>query len=90
MRKRDHRSKDLAHRYGITVDQFDAMLYRQANACAICAQPFGGGRRPHVDHDHTTKRVRGLLCKTCNTALGQLGDSLAGLLRAAMYLTGEA
>jgi len=87
--KRDHRTKDLAHRYGITVEQFDEILYRQANACALCVRPFGRRRAPHVDHNHDTKRVRGLLCSECNTGLGKLGDSLGSILRAAAYLAGD-
>jgi len=89
MAKRDHRSKDLAHRYGITVEQFDEIRYRQGDACALCVRPFGRRRAPHVDHNHETKRVRGLLCQNCNTGLGKLGDDLRGVLRAAMYLAGD-
>lgn len=45
---------------------------------------------PKVDHCHDTGRVRGMLCHGCNTALGKLGDNVAGLRRALEYLTKEA
>ena len=77
-------------RYGITPDQFDAMLSSQGGRCAICRkQPRGDWRNNkflHVDHNHTTGRVRGLLCPECNTSIGKMNDSPEQLRRAAAYL----
>ncbi len=75
-------------RHGLTVKEFRAMLARQANLCAICGGPWRGwnGRTAHIDHDHKTGRVRGLLCSPCNTAIGRFGDDPALLRRAADYL----
>lgn len=56
------------YRYGLTQEQFDKLLATQEGRCAICGDPFN--RTPHVDHCHTTGRVRGLLCAPCNTGLG--------------------
>jgi hypothetical protein len=58
--------------YGLTGDQFDALLMSQGARCALCESPSPGGRSQkwHVDHDHETGRVRGLLCFACNIQLG--------------------
>lgn len=64
----------LKLRYGLTREQYEQMLEDQGHACAICATPTPGGRgnRFHVDHDHETGEVRGLLCWPCNTKLAVL------------------
>lgn len=73
-------------RYGITVDEYDAMLRAQGFACAICQSSCGTGRRLSVDHDHATGRVRGLACHRCNVGLGYFRDRPALLEAAAAYL----
>lgn len=61
--------------YGIRQDEFDALLARQDGKCAVCGGgPNGPGTRLHIDHCHTSNRIRGLLCAKCNTAVGLLGD----------------
>jgi hypothetical protein len=70
--------------YGVTREEYAALVDRQGNACAICMRPFIS--EPHVDHNHKTNEVRGLLCQNCNTGIGKLGDDIKGLLRAATYL----
>lgn len=79
---RQERAKDarLRRKYGLTLKQFDRMMYLQKGKCAICYRPFlpdGKTRRPHVDHDHKTKRVRGLLCMTCNRYKVAKNDGLS-------------
>jgi len=68
-----NRVRQLKCRYGMSVEEYDAMAAEQEGLCAIClaseAQP-GTGSRLHVDHNHTTGKVRGLLCSRCNKALG--------------------
>lgn len=76
--------------YGISYAEYQKMLKEQAGVCAICKTPPTGKRRHevlHVDHDHTTGEVRGLLCKTCNAALGAFQDSTTVIERAINYLT---
>jgi DNA-directed RNA polymerase subunit RPC12/RpoP len=73
-----------AEKYGLTADAFDAMRAAQQNKCAICGKEFD--REPHVDHDHITGKVRGLLCRKCNSMLGMAGDSRATLLAGADYI----
>lgn len=78
-----NRRNSLA-KYGITRTEWAAMFAAQDGACAICTEPLGD--RPHVDHDHATGDVRGLLCPHCNWMLGNAKDSPANLRRAALYL----
>ena len=71
--------------YGLTVEQYGTILASQGGVCAICQGP-GKDRHLAVDHCHQTGVVRGLLCRPCNTAIGQLGDTAEHLQRAADYL----
>lgn len=72
--------------FGITPEQYDEMLTRQGGTCAICHRESPDGRRLHIDHDHDTKRVRGLLCHDCNRGLGMFKDDIARFQRAIAYL----
>mgnify|MGYP000933626974 CR=1 FL=1 len=74
------------HAYGLTGPQAEDL--RSRGACDICGTDSPGGRygRWHIDHDHETGKVRGLLCSPCNTSLGLLGDDPARIRRAAEYL----
>lgn len=67
------RRSQLRTRYGLTVDQYDAMLEAQGGLCALCDSP-PQVRRLSVDHDHLTGAVRGLLCGRCNLALAFFED----------------
>lgn len=69
--------------YGLTNDQFNILIEQQDGRCAICGESFG---RPCVDHCHTSKVVRGLLCHACNRGIGDFRDSPEFLRRAANYL----
>ena len=62
--------------YGISCEQYDKMMRRQHRRCAICGRPFDV-RRAYVDHDHSTHRVRGLLCFTCNRYKVAKNDALS-------------
>lgn len=59
------------------------MLAQQGGVCGICKDERTSDRRFHIDHDHETGAVRGLLCHACNTGIGSLRDS-PDLLRAAL------
>lgn len=76
--------------YGLEPDQYEALVVAQGGRCAVCGTDQPGGRSKgswHVDHEHSTGRVRGLLCTRCNQALGLFDDDAARLVAAAEYLT---
>jgi hypothetical protein len=81
----------LLRPYGMSTLGYIEMYDRQKGHCGICDQ-VGIFKRPDgtlpmdVDHDHVTGKVRGLLCGSCNRALGFFGDSVDGLLKAVSYL----
>jgi len=88
-RKVVRRKYELKKRYGLTVEQFDTMLAAQGGKCAVCRSPEPGGKGTwHVDHDHSTERVRGILCHGCNTG-SKLTDDPALLRAKANYLEKE-
>lgn len=65
------------------------MLDKQKHACAICKYEFGADsqiQRPHIDHCHTTGKVRGLLCMNCNIGIGHFQDDPAIIYNALVYL----
>ena len=75
-------------RYGISVDDYDAMYNSQNGGCYICGEP-DVGRALSIDHNHRTGKVRGLLCSNHNRALGLLNDDPDLLLKAHAYLVKE-
>lgn len=80
-------NKWLRAEYGVTLDQYNSMLLAQGNKCAICrtTDPRGRGRF-HVDHCHSTKRIRAILCSECNMMIGLAKDSPVILRAAARYV----
>lgn len=77
----------LRKRYNLTIAEFDKMLEEQGGKCAICFATEPGGRGSfHVDHNHTTGEVRGILCASCNLMLGKTDDNTDKLKRAIEYL----
>lgn len=61
------RKSSLKHRYGLTPEQYDALLISQDGRCAICERPASDFKmRLAVDHSHATGAIRGLLCNFCN------------------------
>jgi hypothetical protein len=73
-------------RYRITPEAFDELRRAQQNQCAICRRPFPKDRAIHIDHDHGTGAVRGLLCFLCNSGLGMFADDVSVLTAAVQYL----
>lgn len=70
--------------YGITQEDFEALFKEQQGKCAICLTE--SKKILNVDHCHTTGKVRGLLCFSCNTLLGTAKDSVKTLNNAIKYL----
>ena len=88
----DHRDyfsdRWLMLEYGLTRESWNDLFIKQNGLCAVCGDWLKFLKTAHVDHDHNTGKVRGLLCKKCNTGLGQLRDSSELLLKASNYLEG--
>lgn len=80
------REYNLVRLYKITLAEYDALLAAQGGVCAICEGPPAVRDNFHVDHEHATGVVRGLLCHHCNIAIGGLKDSPELLEKAAAYL----
>ena len=83
------RNATLKAKYGIGLVEFAELLAKQGGACALCGATDPGvswGRNLHVDHDHATGRIRGLLCQPCNTSLGKFKEDPALLRKAANYI----
>lgn len=79
------RERDLIRQYGISLLEYNALLEKQNRVCAIChSVPEQGSLC--VDHDHSTSKIRGLLCHACNVALGNFRDSKQFLKQAISYL----
>lgn len=90
--KETRKKRDLK-KYGITLEDKESMLKKQNYKCAICGkelflfgEPKDKNKIAHVDHNHDTGKVRGLLCDSCNRGIGLLKDNPEYLLKAASYL----
>ena len=78
-------------KYGITLQDYDDMFEAQKGVCAICGKPESCTfkdviKRLSVDHDHSTGKIRGLLCDKCNRLLGNANDDTGVLVCAILYL----
>ena len=81
------RRSHLKRKYGMTIEQYDAMLLAQGGGCFICGRPPREDISLHVDHDHSTGKVRGILCFCCNNALADFQEDADLLKKAVAYLT---
>lgn len=73
-------------RYGVSPEQVMDLWAAQKFECPICCQPLLDPSKAHLDHDHKTGEIRGLLCGPCNRGIGYLKDSPGNCHRAATYL----
>jgi len=80
------RQASRSYKYGITPEDFKQMFEAQQGKCAICNEEPKTKRGLHVDHDHETGKVRGLLCHGCNVALGSFKEDVTLLNKAIEYL----
>lgn len=85
-RAAEGRAGRLKRQYGITAVERDELIASQGGVCCICSAALPA----HVDHCHETGRVRGVLCFSCNAALGQFKDRPDVIRRAATYVEGIA
>jgi len=82
------RANQYRRRYGLTAEAVRVLFDTQVD-CPICTKPLrheDRRRQPHIDHDHATGKVRGLLCFQCNVGLGNFGEDTLRLQRAIEYL----
>lgn len=88
--KRDRRefiyNYSLLANYGISREEYDAMLEDQEHKCILCFDPFPLTRRPQLDHCHRTGSIRGVLCAKCNVRLSHYEQDPDLLLRYYHYL----
>lgn len=89
----NRRKNSLKKTFGLSLEQFNAMLEAQGGVCAICKQPEtaknGWNKKTRflaVDHCHSSGKIRGLLCTMCNQGLGNFKDDLVSLHAAIQYL----
>jgi len=87
-KKAADRRSYLKRTFGITPEDYDAMLEKQGGCCAICRREARTDTSLHVDHCHETGAIRGLLCFDCNAGLGKFQDDPAILQAAIAYLSG--
>ena len=98
-RRAKQRQTYLSRHYGASMAALEALLEQQRGACAICLRPWrccNGAKvvrfekvflqYVYVDHDHATGGIRGLLCNSCNTAIGLLEDDPNRIRNAIRYL----
>lgn len=77
----------LKNRYGISLDEYRELFRLQGSRCKICnVHQDNLSKKLHVDHDHKTREVRGLLCRDCNNGLGHFKDQPNRLIEAVRYL----
>jgi len=79
---------NLKRKYNLTPEEVDAMLSGQSFSCLICHGDLRILKR-HIDHNHKTGKVRGILCSNCNKGIGMLGENTETLSRAISYLQRE-
>lgn len=84
------RGQTLKYNYGISLDDYEEMFISQNGRCAICEiHQDDLSYRLHVDHNHTTGKVRKLLCSKCNMAIGLLDENPKLIARALEYIQNE-
>ena len=76
-------------KFGIKPEQYQQLLDSQNGVCAICREKDRSGRALAVDHNHATNHIRGLLCQSCNTAIGLLRDDADLIQRAMDYINSD-
>lgn len=87
--KRDEYLKrwQLNKKYGITPEELEGMKESQDYKCAICEKEDKDCHNGlHIDHNHSTNKIRGLLCRDCNVAIGFLNEDTKLLLKAIEYI----
>lgn len=80
------RKSHLKVSYDLSIEEYDALLLQQDNVCAICKKKCKRFTHLSVDHNHSTGKIRGLLCNDCNIAIGRMKEDPVILRAAADYI----
>jgi len=83
-KKESKQREKLKRLYGLTLEEYNTKLKKQKSVCLICEKK--DRKTLSVDHNHKTKKVRGLLCQKCNTGIGMFQDNIKLLKQAIKYL----
>jgi len=86
--KRIDRAYRIKVKYGITRDEYAALLKSQNGTCALCGAERASSRNENlnIDHNHETGQIRGLLCTRCNTVIGLVNEDISLLSKMVEYL----
>ena len=91
--RREHARRNSTIIYGITMNDYNDILLKQGGGCAICGKmeqivlkENGKSTRLSIDHNHSTGKVRGILCRKCNMGIGQFNEDVILLTKAVEYL----
>lgn len=82
------REQEYLRKYNMTLNEWNSIFESQNFSCAICGTKnfTGAGFKPHVDHNHSNGKIRGLLCADCNHGIGKLKEDISILYKAIEYL----
>lgn len=87
------KNEKLKLRFNISINEYNDLLAKQNSQCGICKSNLifsqNNPKSPCVDHCHTTQKIRGILCRMCNSGLGGLKDSPELLRNAVLWITGN-
>lgn len=81
-----HKHKIIEKLYGLTGDQYDALVAQADDKCQACGDIVWSKKNFHVDHDHTDGFIRGIICSNCNFAIGHLKNDPERMIRVALYV----
>jgi hypothetical protein len=85
-RKKYTKVQNLKRKYGLTLEQYEAMLLAQRGKCPICNKELDACAQKDVDHCHNTGKIRDILCSNCNKGLGCFDDNPECMIAAAEYV----
>jgi hypothetical protein len=84
--KKRSRNYIIKTKYGLSAEDYNRLLKEQEYKCKICGINLKDGNRTHIDHNHTTNKLRGILCLNCNVGIGMFKENKNLLKEAIKYL----
>lgn len=83
---RDNEDRRMRRRFGMSLEEYEEMSSHQDGKCLVCGGVNSDGAKLAIDHCHVSGRIRGLLCRKCNVALGLLGENPDTIQKLKEYL----